>query len=124
MANIGTVITSTGHPSAIDVAALARVIHAEGRGEPLEGQEYLAYAVMNIATEMNVPVNEACKMKGIASGKLQARFIEVARRCLITSPTHNFTYWLNPTTSTDKKWLMFARKQTGDSCFNHYFFVF
>lgn len=109
-------------PAAIDVAALARVIYAESRGEPVEGQEWVAFAVINISTRNDITVQQACNSRGIASGMLEASHIETAAWAMKVVPRMGYTHWLNKKSATSKKWLAFSIKQTGEQKYSHWFF--
>lgn len=109
-------------PSAGDVEAVARVIYSECRGEPAEGRKMVVDAILNISSYEGVTIRRACRMKGISSGLLEERFVLEAEEMMVSPRTHNFTHWLNPKKTTDKKWLGHAMAQPGDSCYNHYFF--
>lgn len=101
----------------IDVGAVARVVYCECRGEPLEGQ----IAVIDVMRNRGERLNKVSR-KGMCRGKVTEKFIKLASVTLSAPVSHDFKYFLNPTTATDTSWLRYALKRPGIMIDNHWFF--
>lgn len=87
-----------------DVYAVASVVYAECRGEPIEGQIAVIDVIRNRAEKKGIPIAEATK-RGMVSGKLDHRFVLLADSILKLPVGHEWTYFHNPDIATDTKWL-------------------
>lgn len=100
----------------IDVAAVARVVYCECRGEPKEGQIAVIDAMRNRGERLN-----KVSRRGMCRGKLTDKFVELASETLRKPVSHDFKYFLNPKTSTDTSWLKIALNRPGKMIGRHWF---
>ncbi|WP_400163502.1 cell wall hydrolase [Brevibacillus sp. TJ4] len=112
-----------------EIELLARLVYAEGRGEPYEGQVAIAAVVLNRVASPGFPstVREVIfapnAFSPVRNGQLPTKTNETARKAVLEAlqgndPTHGSLYFFNPKTATSK-WI-WTRKQTV-SIANHTF---
>ena len=104
-----------------DMELLARLVYAEGRGEPYEGQVAIAAVVLNRVASSQFPntVREVIfapnAFSPVRNGRLSSQTNESARRAVADAvngkdPTNGSLYFFNPDTATSK-WI-WSRPQT------------
>ncbi|KZE51488.1 cell wall hydrolase [Brevibacillus parabrevis] len=104
-----------------DMELLARLVYAEGRGEPYEGQVAIAAVVLNRVASSQFPntVREVIfapnAFSPVQNGKLSSRTNESVRKAVADAvngkdPTNGSLYFFNPDTATSK-WI-WSRPQT------------
>ncbi|WP_432777186.1 cell wall hydrolase [Brevibacillus gelatini] len=104
-----------------DMELLARLVYAEGRGEPYEGQVAIAAVVLNRVVSSQFPntVREVIfapnAFSPVRNGKLPTRTNESARKAVADAlngkdPSKGSLYFFNPDTATSK-WI-WSRPQT------------
>lgn len=107
--------------SARDMELLARLVYAEGRGEPYEGQVAIAAVVLNRLESPQFPdtVSEVIfapnAFSPVKNGKLPREVNETARRAVLDAvngkdPSKGSLYFFNPDTATSG-WI-WSRPQT------------
>lgn len=112
-----------------EIELLARLVYAEGRGEPYEGQVAIAAVVLNRVASPDFPntVREVIfapnAFSPVQNGQLPARTNETARRAVQdalqgSDPTNGSLYFFNPDTATSS-WI-WTREQTKQIA-NHVF---
>lgn len=112
-----------------EIELLARLVYAEGRGEPYEGQVAIAAVVLNRVASPGFPstVREVIfapnAFSPVQNGQLSAKTNETARKAVQEAlqgndPTNGSLYFFNPKTATSK-WI-WTREQTV-SIANHTF---
>ncbi|MGN7470439.1 cell wall hydrolase [Brevibacillus sp. SAFN-007a] len=104
-----------------DMELLARLVYAEGRGEPYEGQVAIAAVVLNRVASSQFPdtVREVIfapnAFSPVRNGQLSTKTNESARRAVADAvkgkdPTNGSLYFFNPATATSE-WI-WSRPQT------------
>jgi Cell wall hydrolyses involved in spore germination len=104
-----------------DMELLARLVYAEGRGEPYEGQVAIAAVVLNRVASSQFPntVREVIfapnAFSPVQNGRLSSRTNESVRKAVADAvngkdPTNGSLYFFNPDTATSK-WI-WSRPQT------------
>ncbi|USG68085.1 cell wall hydrolase [Brevibacillus ruminantium] len=104
-----------------DRELLARLVYAEGRGEPYEGQVAVAAVVLNRVESSQFPntipgvIFAENAFSPVHSGRLSSATNETARRAVLDAihgadPSQGALYFFNPETATSR-WI-WSRKQT------------
>ena len=104
-----------------EIELLARLVYAEGRGEPFEGQVAIAAVVLNRVAAPGFPktVREVIyapnAFSPVKNGRLPSETNETARKAVRealqgSDPTNGSLYFFNPSTATSS-WI-WSREQT------------
>lgn len=97
--------------------AVARVVWAEARGEPEEGQIAVIDAIRNRSKGNLVEAT----LTGMARGKLDEKIAELVAVTLRKEVSHCYSYWYNPDTATDEWWLERTKDWPGEMIGRHWF---
>lgn len=107
-ANTGTVTANSN-----DLNLLARIIYAEARGEPYEGQVAVGAVVMNRLKNSSFPntvagvIYQSGAFDGVSDGQVNLTPNDTAKRAAADSyngwdPSKGAIYYFNPSTATNK----------------------
>ncbi|GAB4270660.1 cell wall hydrolase [Thermincola ferriacetica] len=122
-------VTVSRSASRSDLDLLARVVYAEARGEPYEGQVAIAAVILNRVKSPNFPnsiagvIYEPLAFSCVADGQINLRPDQTAYKAAQDAlsgwdPTGGALYYWNPSTATSKwVWSRIITKKIGNHVF-------
>lgn len=112
-----------GHKTVlIDVIMLAKMMQGEAGNQGSLGMVWVADVLKNRAKKSGNTIAKEVENGFHLSKSFKPETFELAKVAILSPPLHEYTYFLNPRTATDRKFVKWAKTRQGKMVGAHWFF--